>query len=181
MKKSNQIEENLLNRIIKVAYGEGNLYDRAAVNYLAKKNPEIKRLLEEYRMTSSVLDKIKNEACPDEVIEKAYGRITAENDADVLGPRWFDIILNKPLISAAAAVLIIGMFSLYIIERQEPKPQYSAVQVKHAEMQVKESLAIIDRVFQSTQRTLEYDVLKKRVSPPLNEGIKVVNNLFKGG
>ena len=181
MKKSNHIEEKLLKKIIKVAYGEGNIYERTAINYRSKKNPEIKRLLEEYRLTASVLDNIKNEECPDEILEKTYDRIKAANKSAALGPKWFDFFLTRPLISAAAAVLIVGMFSLYIIERPKPNPRYSEVQVKHAELQVKESLAIIDKVFQNTRRTLEYDVLKKRVTPPLKEGINVVNNLFKGG
>lgn len=177
----NHIEEKLLNKIIKVAYGEGNLFERTEVNYLAKKNPEVKRLLDDYRLTASVLDNITNEKCPDEILEKAYHKITAESRSAVLERKRFEFFLKKPLISAAAAVIIVGLFALFILERQKPNPRYSDVQVKQAEVQVKESLALIDRVFQNTRRTLEFDVLKKRVSPPLKEGINVVNNLFKGG
>ena len=97
------------------------------------------------------------------------------------GRRLIEIFLARPVYSAAASILILVIASWFIFNAGKPKPKYSEVKVKQAEVQVKETLAIIDRVFQSTRRTIEEDVLKKQVSPPIREGIYVVNNLFKGG
>jgi hypothetical protein len=50
-----------------------------------------------------------------------------------------------------------------------------------AERQVKESLAIVGRVFNITEDQLQNQIIKKQVVPPLRQSILIVNDLFKGG
>ena len=51
-KKSNKIDEKLLDKIIAVAYSDAGLYDRIIVWVKSKNNPEIKGLLDEYKLTA---------------------------------------------------------------------------------------------------------------------------------
>ena len=178
MKKSNRIEEKYLDKIIQVAYGEGNLFEKLSVYFRAKKDPSVKNLLDEYRLTASVLDSMKNEKCPENLVSRTAVQVSGGRR---FSWKLFDGLLKKPVITAAAAVLIAVIFSLYMIETQKSKPQYSKVRIMQAELEVKKSLVIIDRVFKNTRSTLENDVLKKQVSPPIREGINVVHNLFNGG
>ena len=60
MNESNQINEKFLDEIIRVAYGEGNILERLRVYFRARKNYEIKKLLEEYRETAAALEEIHN-------------------------------------------------------------------------------------------------------------------------
>lgn len=178
MRKLNHIDDKYLNKIIRVAYGEGNIFEKFSVYFHSKKNAGIKKLFEEYRETASALEDMKKDKCPDELVKKAekniFGKIR-------FGLKIPDILFSKPILSTAAAVALVVLFSVIVLENRQPEPQYSETQVKFAEVQVKESLAIIDRVFQNTRRTIEDDVLKKKVTPPIREGVNVVNNLFKGG
>ena len=178
MKKSKHIEDKYLDKIIRVAYGEGNIFERFSVYYRSGKNPEIKKIFEEYRETAMALEDMKNENCPDELVKKTESNIFGNARISLRIPA---IIFSRPVLSTAAAAAAVILFSLIVLETQKPQPQYSGTQVKQAEVQVKETLAIIDRVFQNTRRTIEDDVLKKKVTPPIREGVNVVNNLFKGG
>ncbi len=181
MKKSNHIEEKILDRIIKVAYGDGNFFERISVKIRAKNNPEIQKLLHEYSLTAGLLYEMSDEKCPDELPVKVSKKIEKGNHSWLFTDKLFDVLIRKPVISAAAVVLIAGVISVYISKQHRAVPDYSKQQVVLAEKQVKETLALVDKVFQNTRKTLENDVLKKQVSPPINEGINVINNLFKGG
>ena len=181
MKQSNLIEERMLDKIIRVAYGEGNIFDRMVVSIRSKNNPQIKKLLEEYSLTVSVLNNIKSEKCPSELSNNVYKKIAVNNYSNSFTDKLFDVLFKKFVISAAAIIIITGVISIYIINQKRAVPYYSEKQVVLAEKQVKESLALIDRVFQNTGKTVKDDVLKKQVAPPLKEGIYVINNLFKGG
>lgn len=181
MKQSNLIEERMLNKIIRVAYGEGNIFDRMVVRIRSKNNPEVNKLLEEYSLTASVLNNIKSEKCPSGLLNNVSKKMAVNKYSNAFTDNLFHVLFRKPLISAAAIGIIAVVISIYIINQKRAAPHYSEQQVVLAEKQVKESLALIDRVFQNTGKTVKDDVLKKQVAPPLKEGIYVINNLFKGG
>lgn len=69
MKYQFEINEKLLNRIISVAYGDANIVDKIKINVLALRNPEIKRLLAEYKITARSIGNLEKEDCPDEILE----------------------------------------------------------------------------------------------------------------
>ena len=50
---SNNIDEKLLDKIIAVAYSDAALYDRLVVWLNSKSDPEIKKLLDEYKLTAA--------------------------------------------------------------------------------------------------------------------------------
>ncbi len=54
-KNSNKIDEKLLEKIIAVAYSDAVWYDRMVVRINAMRNPEIKELLDEYKLMGTVM------------------------------------------------------------------------------------------------------------------------------
>lgn len=66
-KKLNNIDEEILDKIIAVAYKDASLKDRIRIYLLAKKDPEVKKLLSEYRETAGNIKKVPLDECPDSV------------------------------------------------------------------------------------------------------------------
>ena len=52
-KKSSKISEEFLNKIISVAYKDAKIFDKAVVYYLAFRNSEIKKLLNDFKKTAA--------------------------------------------------------------------------------------------------------------------------------
>jgi len=52
-KSSYKIDEKLLDKIIAVAYSDAGLYDRMVVWINVRRDPEIKGLLDEYKLKAS--------------------------------------------------------------------------------------------------------------------------------
>ena len=82
---SNKIDEKLLDKIIAVAYGDAGLYDRLIVWMHARRDPEIKTLLDEYRLTAYSVHSLDEKKLPEANLKSVYHKIgqkekTCEND-----------------------------------------------------------------------------------------------------
>lgn len=182
MKPSNHINDEFIDKIISVAYGEAGFVDKIKVRKAAEKDPEVRKLLEEYRETAGVLELMKKEKCPDKVVADAERKTGVDVHRVSFWQKFFGILAYRPAFSVAAAVIVTLTFATVLIdEHSGNSPQYTQAQVVTAERQVKESLAIIGRVFNITEDQLQNEVIKKQVVPPLRQSISIVNNLFKGG
>ena len=181
MKKLNPIKEKLLDKIIKVAYGEGNLWEIISVHYLSKRNPDVQKMLEEYKETATAVKSIRSEECPDNIVKIISKKLSGEKYSSGFAATLFEIFLRKPVI-VPAVVLVIGcMLTIFIIKQERDRDYYSDAKVEQAEKQVKESLALVGKIFKETQNTVKDDVFEKKVSPPIKESMEVINNLFKRG
>lgn len=176
-----EFSEDLLNRIITVAYGDAGLFEKVKIYFLASKNVEVKNILNEYKRTANTLDKIEIDKCPDDIIERV------KNDTGVIKESLFITILNfvnqllhKPVYTAAIILIIISSVSLFLFN-QKKHEQISNKQVTLAEKQVKQSIVFVNRIFEKTAGRVENDIIKQQVAKPVNEGITTINNLFKGG
>ena len=74
------MEEKLLNKIISVAYRDANLLDKLKINWLAKKNLEVKKLLSEYKIIANQTHNLDLEECPEEIIDSLLNTINKKKD-----------------------------------------------------------------------------------------------------
>ncbi len=179
MKSVNQIDQNLIDKIISVAYGSAGFIDRLRIYFYSLKNPEIKQLLNEYKQTADVIHSINNLKCPDKIVEEANKIIQKENRPKRFS--IFDQLFSKPIIATVSAVIIVSVIGIFIFKKQSVKTAYSKAEVEIAEKQVKQSLALVGKVFRSTENTLTEEIIKKQVTPPFQKSLETVNSLFKGG
>ncbi len=171
-KKLNNIDEEILDKIIAVAYKDASLNDRISIYLLAKRNPEVKRLLNEYMETAGNVKKVPLEECPDSVIKSLEIKTGKEKKSFVI----------KPAYAFAIIVLFVSALVFVLLNQNKEKEQvYSKAEVAHAEMQVKTSLAILNKVFKKTESLIEDDILPKRIGKPVQKSFSIINEVLIGG
>jgi hypothetical protein len=171
-KKFNNIDENILDKIISVAYKDASLKDRINVYFLARNDPEVKRLLNEYRETAGNVKKVPLEECPDSVITSLKIKTGKEKKSFII----------KPAYAFAIIVLFVSaLVFVFLNQKKEKEPVYTKAEVAQAEMQVKTSLAIINKVFRKTENLLDDDILPERVGKPVQKSFSIINQVLIGG
>ena len=177
-----EINENLLHRIISVAYGDAGFLEKIKIYLLASKNSDVKRLLNEYKRISNALNKLQQDECPNEILEKV--KISSGFDKEVSSQTPFSFfypLFFKPVLTAITVLIFISGMIFFLLIHNTNENSYSKSQIQLAEKQVKQSLVLVNRVFNRTADTIENDVLKEQVAKPVHEGISTINNLFNGG
>jgi hypothetical protein len=182
MNTRSEINEELVNRIISAAYGDAGLFEKIKIYFLAARNKEVKKLLNEYKQTASAVNNIQIDKCPDEIIEKIKSdSVNAEDNLLTLIFNFLNQLFHKPMYAAAIVLILVSAAVSLFLFNQKSENQISNQQVAAAEEQVKQSIVFVNRIFERTAGRVENDVLKKQVVRPVHEGISTINNLFKGG
>lgn len=178
--KSFEPDDKLLDKIIAVAYGDAGFFEKRKIKRLAKINPEVDALLKEYSDTADAVKTLEHDECPEIVIQNAAGA-TGENDINRKSflADLFSLAYSRPVVSLAATViLLIAVFTTVFVDRPVNKPNYTAEEIRVADQQAREALAIVGRIFESTNLALKNEILKEKVSQPVHEGMQTVNQLF---
>jgi len=68
-KKLFKLNEEMVNRIISVAYGDATLADKFIVMRATAQNPEIRELLSSYRQTAKEVGVLREEEYPDDLLK----------------------------------------------------------------------------------------------------------------
>ena len=182
---SNKIDEKLLDKIIAVAYGDAGLYDRLIVWMNSKNNPEIKKLLDEYKLTASSIHSIDEKKLPKANLKSVYHKIGQREKTKPTVPFIYSFIhsfASKPLLSASTVgIIIITIVSVLLFYNPLPEQKYTKAEIELAQQQLGESLAIVNKVFQNTEKTLDAEVISKHVSKHLNKGLIYLNDYLIGG
>lgn len=176
------MNEKLLNRIISVAYGDSSLLEKIKIHRLAKTNPEIKTLLDTYSNTAEKTHRIELEQYPNKIAEEIKRTIIKQNKYEKsLGYDLYSFVFGRPALSATIlSIIILALISTFVFQRPEIHEQYSKQEIEAADLEVKQSLALIANVFKKTTSTVENEVLTERVSKPIKESLNLVNNYFEG-
>ena len=179
---SNKIDEKLLDKIIAVAYGDAGLYDRLIVWMHARRDPEIKTLLDEYRLTAYSVHSLDEKKLPEGNLKRAIGRIGHGEETKPTVPFIHLFDFSKPLVpSAVIGIFIIIIVSVLFLHNPQPEQKYTKAEIELAQVQLEQSLAIVGKVFQNTEKTLDAEVISKHVSKPLNKGLIYLNDYLIGG
>lgn len=182
MKYSN-IPEALQNKIIAAAYGDASLKDKFSVLLAARKNKEIKNMFDEFKRTASTVRNLKIDECPIELSEiiKSKTGVKGEKPKGVFSDLIM-IFVSKPVASMAVTGLaILLIVTVLIVRPNDYYNDYSQQELTLAELQTKESLLIVSKIFNQTKNTIEEDVLTSRVAKPIQEGINYVNKILTEG
>lgn len=172
--KSSNISEELLNRIISVAYGSASFLEKRRIEKLASKNEAINQLLVEYKSTANAVHTIEKEDYRGELKIK-----TIEPSRTILDDIYF-VLIGKPAILAVSTVLIIFAITFSLLNNQELTYEgFSIAEVQKANLETKQALYIVNSIFSKTENKIKYDILTKEVSKPISEGMNTVNKLFK--
>ncbi len=176
------MNEKLLNRIISVAYGDAGISEKIKIYLLASNNEEVKTTLAQYKQTVEQVNSLDLEECPEEIIKNTttFTKQNISKEKSVLFDLYTLIFGRPALASIVAGVFVLAIVSTFIFNRPEIKQQYSTQEIELADIQVKQSLAMIADVFNKTRITIEKEILTEQVGVPVHKGFNLVNNLFIG-
>ncbi|MBT8380003.1 MAG: hypothetical protein KJN64_12320 [Ignavibacteria bacterium] len=181
----NKIETELADKIINVAYGDASIADKIIVMLKAAKNENVNNLLEEYRATASKIRKLNELQLPDYLVENVHnnikGKSNAENILSKISTSFIATFSRKAIPLAASGVIALAVISLLIINEPAPTHKYTEAQIEVAENQLKQSLAIVGKVFIKAEKNFSQDILDKQLNKTLNKGYYLVNNILTGG
>ena len=170
--KKLNIDEEILDRIISAAYKDAGLINRLKIYFLAKKNPEVKLIYNEYRIIAESVKNIPLDECPDSVTESLEINAKKEKRSFALKPAF---------VFAIALVFVFTLVAVLMFQNKERETVYSKAEIELAEKQVKESLAIVNRIFKKTENLIQNDVLPKRVGKPIHKSLSIINEVLIGG
>ena len=170
MKTTKRINEEYLNKIISVAYGDAILIDKVKIYLDARRDTNIKKILNEYRTTAREVHLISS--------EEFKGSVPVNN------PKISSWLLNylnqffrRPILSTAMALMItVGVAGYFIISSNDsPINGYSKAELTLAEKQAKESFAIVASIMNKTGNKLKNEVFVEKINKPINKTLIIVN------
>lgn len=169
MKIIKKISEEYLDKIIFVAYGDAGILDRMKIYFDAKRNPDIKKILAEYRETAKGVHWIKPAEYP--------GRLPViKQQKNIRLLNYLDIFFKRPALSMTIVILLTaGVAGYYIINNNSTTNGYSKQELMVADRQAKESFAIVASIFNETENRLKNEVINKKVNGPINKSLTIIN------
>lgn len=182
-KNSYEITEELLNKIISVAYGDASLLDKINVMRAASSNSEVRNLLNSYKTTANEVKQIGEEEFPRELLKSIESRtIPVKKTMNKFIYDLFSIVLSKPIVSAVTSIILIAAIiaSLVINKQVKYSYVYTTAEITEAEKQAGYAFAIVSNFFKETHSTLQKDVFGNAVAKPFGQSIRIVNNLLEG-
>jgi hypothetical protein len=184
-KPSNKIEIELIDKIISVAYGDASIIDKIIVMWKAASDENVKNILEEYRATADKVCKLQNLNLPGYVIENVSNKISSQKTEEGIFAKisfsFFTIFSRKTIPLTASGILVLTIISFLIFNKQTPTHQYTKAEIELAENQLKQSLAIVGKVFTKVEKNFSEDILNKQLNKKLSKGYYLVNNILTGG
>ena len=183
-KESNKLDQKLINKIIRVAYGDAGIVDQFYISFKASLNEKIKELLEEYKQTANAVHSVKQENVTDQIIKsvKNYAALEQKNYSSSKLSYLFFLIFGKKVIPAVVlSTILVIIVSFLLFRNPTPTQKYSKAEIELAEKQFKESLAIVGKTFDKAEKDFSSEILNKQVNKNLNRGYSLVNNILTGG
>jgi len=184
-KESNNLDQKLIDKIIKVAYGDAGIVDRIYVNFKSSLDQKIKELLKEYKHTVNAVHTLKQENAPDHIIESVKNYTIGKEQKESLSSRFssalFMLFGKKAIPVTALGIVLILIVSFFVFREPAPARKYSKAEIELAEKQFEQSLAIVGKAFENAEKKFSDEVLSKQVNKNLNRGYYLVNNILTGG
>ena len=181
LKKSYNISENLYNKIISVAYGEGSVIDKMKIFYLASRDEQIKKTHDDYRTIANAVHNLEEDLFPNELLKKVERKTVALKDSGGSFLNDFlSILITRPLVSTATTIVVVAAVVTTLVFNRVPETNYTNDEIIKADREARYALAIVNKIFTQTNSTLKEDVLTNKVSKPFNDSYNFINNLLEG-
>jgi hypothetical protein len=184
MQKNNsvKIEESLLDKIIAVAYGDAGWIDRITIHRMAKKDPLVKQLLNDYKLTAASVHRIKRTELQVNVSSRVREKLGRESKSNPIGSFIYARLFARPILSAGiAGVLVITICGILLFHEPAPEFTYTRTEIELAQKQLQESIAILNKVFRKAETELDSEVMPIHVGKQVNKSFNVLNDLLIGG
>ncbi|MBI5730301.1 MAG: hypothetical protein HY963_04105 [Ignavibacteriales bacterium] len=182
-KKSFKLNEEMINKIISVAYGDAKLIDKFIVMRAAAQNPEIRETLYSYKKTAKEIEVLCEEEYPDDLLRNIIRKnIPASKNTISFLFDLYSTVFSRPIISAITTIVLITAIvtTLIVNKPAQISYHYSQAEINNADQQARKAFAIVGKFFKLTRTTLENEIMDERIAKPINDGIGIVNNLFEG-
>lgn len=185
MKESNKLDQRLIDKIIRVAYGDAGIFVWLHVLFKSLKNKERKSLLEDYRQTANVVHKLKQEEVPEHITEgvKSYAGDFNKKGSILSNFQYgvYSFFSKKTILATVFGILIVFAISVFLFRGPTPAHKYSKAEIELAQKQLQKSFAIVGSAFQKAERSFSDEILKNQINKNLNRGYYLVNNILIGG
>jgi hypothetical protein len=154
-------------RILHVAYGDGNWIDRVIVHHVRKENPRVEALYQQHLSIAAGLRGAGSRVgCPDELAERIL-KVAESGTADSMSTLWERLL---PMLQGVAAVAAVAVFSLLLLQ-QPREAGMDSREIDLAALQARESLALISRIMNDSVDTAHQYAILEQTSRPLRESI----------
>lgn len=185
MKESNKMNQNLVDKIIRVAYGDAGIFDWIFIHLKAVFNEEIKSILTDYKNTAKAVHHLKQEDVPNQIIERVNAQIDAASDRKSISSGisygLFSFLGKKAIPATVFGIIIVFVISFLLLKEPEPTHKYSKAEIELAGQQLKQSLAIVGKAFHTAEKSFNEEILDNQINKNLNRGYYLVNNILTGG
>ncbi len=179
--KSSHIPENLYNKIVSVAYGDGSLWDKLKIFYLVTTNLAARKVFFEFRNTAKAVHDIEEDVLPAEILKKVEQKTTGLKDLEnSFVTDLFSLLTARPMISTVTAAVVVITITITMFIGKNNNVTYSVDEIRKADKDARYALSVVNKIFAQSSITIKEDVLKNQVSQPINNGINFLNNLLKG-
>jgi len=178
-------ESELLNKVIRVAYGDAGITEKIIVLWKAARNENLKHLLDEYKTTANRVRKLKQSELPDYIIQNVNAKISSPKESENLLTKisfaFFTLFSKRAIPVTVASVVLIALMSFFLFNEPTPTHKYTKAEIELAENQLKQSLAIVGKVFTKAEKNFRQDILNKQINKTLNKGYYLVSDILIGG
>lgn len=170
--------EELVARIVAVAYGDAGPRDRWRVYREARRNPVVRELIEAHRGVADEVRRAPRPTVPDAVVERAWDAIVRQEPRAVRRP-----VLSLRALYASGATLAAALCVLLVLQVTRPSavpPEtYSQAEIEEARHQLEAAFALVNQSVAKAGLTLNHDVLVPNVIRPIRGGTAIVEQLFR--
>jgi len=174
MKTDNQINEKTLNKIIRSAYGDASLTEKASIFFRKLISKEIKNIYSEYNFTAKEVHSIKLKNID---LNNLPGK--GKERTNIFSKTISFISLRPIGISYASVVLVLSVIAVFLLVGKSSETHYTQAEILQADQNVKYSLAIIGKVFNETEKKLNEEIVNNKIRKPIKKGFEIINTLYK--
>jgi len=169
------MNENLKDKIIRVAYNDASIREKVEVFFYIKKNAEARKIFDDYRKTAKAVHAISKNPMPTKVVNK-LNKIVIEKIKSDRGSRKF----TSPVFALTLSVLLIAIFTFTFLKKNTNYYDgYDQATVETASEQTLASLKMVAQIFSQTKKIVIGEVLIKKVSKPIHNGFTKVEKILK--
>lgn len=180
-KRSRNIDDKLLEQVISVAYGDASWLEKYVVKRKAKRDPEVKARLEEYRIIAGSVHKLKEKDLADSVVNTVIERTTKFHHKNNFSSFIYTKLFARPVLSVGTVGIVILITCVLLLYKPKEEIRYTRSEIELAQRQLQESISIVNKVFSKAEHQLGYNVLPNLIDKHLNKGLYIINDYLIGG
>jgi hypothetical protein len=178
-KKFYELNEEMIDKIISVAYDDASLRERIFVYRAAASDEKVKELLVSYRSTAKEVRQINEEEFPDELLQEGkLANLPTNKIKNYFLNDLVYIVFTRPLAAASACLILITVIITAIALNRPVEYKYTDVEIRIADKQARYALAIVGKIFDQTKITLKNEIFQDKIGRPIKESFGIVNKLF---